>query len=82
MKPKSPKTCRGFAVYRRNGTAQKVFVQARPLSADQRASLAAWAFHEDSTDPRRPSHVTLPTDAITAQAKGYTVCRVRITPLR
>ena len=70
MKATGLRPVMGFAVYRPDGTVQWAFGQSMRLTADQRAKLLAWAFHEDIKDPSRSGHAK----------KGYRVVRVTISP--
>ena len=70
MKATGLRPVMGFAVYRPDGTVQRVFEQSMRLTADQRAKLLAWAFREDIKDHSRSGHAK----------KGYRVVRVTISP--
>jgi hypothetical protein len=79
MKATGLRPVMGFAIYRPDGTVQRVFEQSMRLTADQRANLLAWAFREDIKDHSRSGHPTTPADTIAAK-KGYRVVRVTISP--
>jgi hypothetical protein len=60
MKATGLRPVMGFAVYRPDGTVQWAFEQSMRVTADQRANLLAWAFHEDIKDHSRSGHPTTP----------------------